>query len=480
METKAAYDRSFSKNYMLLSQEQASLIDLIRVLFNSDLAKRKFIECPAGTEQSFKYRWLIVVSILVLKILQAVSKPLAWFGSVVEIWLNLLSSNRNFGVLILNFFRGRVVKPDKDSATFLSFIGNLDTRVELDKSIKHGDSRYYAALSMMASKASYENRAYLQSTVTDHWKMEFLDCFDFWNEYQDKATTQAFMLRDKNVNPELIVVAFRGTETFDTDAWCSDFDISWYELSGIGKVHGGFMKALGLQKHTGWPKDVQRADNQPDLAYYAIRDLLRELLGTNNQAKYILTGHSLGGALAILFPAVLAFHEEEWLLERLEGVYTFGQPRVGDEKFGEYMKEQLRNFNVGYYRFVYCNDMVPRLPYDDNTLMFKHFGTCVYFNSFYKGKVVTEEPNKNYFSPLSVIPKIINAFWELIRSFSIRYTKGPEYKEGGVLRVLRLIGLVIAGVPAHSPQDYVNCTRLGSSDVYLPAVQDPSNHQQSI
>ncbi|PSS30748.1 Lipase [Actinidia chinensis var. chinensis] len=468
-----ACNKSFSDNYMVLTQEDASFFDLVRILFNSDIEKRRFVACPAGgREERFKYRWLIFVSVLVQKFLQFVGKPLAWFGSVVEMWINLLSSNRNFFVLLWNFLQGKVVIPDKNSANFLSFTGNLDTRVELDKNIKHGDSRYYAALSMMAAKASYENRAYLETTVRDQWKMEFLNSFDFWNEYQEKATTQAFMLRDKNVDPELIVVAFRGTETFDSDAWCSDFDISWYELSGMGKVHGGFMKALGLQKDIGWPNTLQQAGNQPGVAYYAIRDLLKELLRSSDRAKVILTGHSLGGALAILFPAILAFHGEEWLLERLEGVYTFGQPRVGDEKFGEFMKEQLTKYRIPYYRFVYSNDIVPRLPYDDSILLFKHFGTCIYFNSFYKGKVVAEEPNKNYFSLLSTLPKTITAIWELIRSFSITYIRGPDFGEGGTLRVLRLIGLVIAGIPAHSTQDYVNSTRLASADVYLP-VQDP-------
>ncbi|KAK3030106.1 hypothetical protein RJ639_038855 [Escallonia herrerae] len=461
-------NKGFSSDFMLLKAEEVSVVDLIRVLFSHDLEKRKFVDCPEGTsEESFKRRWLIFVSILVQKCLSSVGRPMAWFGSKVEQWLNLVSSNQNVGLLLWNFLRVKVVVPHKSSATFLSFIGNLDKRVELDESIKNGDCRYFGALSVMAAKASYENEAYIENVVSAHWKMDFLGFFDFWNDYQEKATTQAFMFQDKNVDSDTIVVAFRGTEPFDVDAWCSDFDISWYDLPRMGKVHGGFMKALGLQKNQGWPKELKQPDNRPKVAYYAIRDMLRCHLQANERAKFIVTGHSLGGALAILFPAILSLHEETWILERLEGVYTFGQPRVGDDTFCKFMDKQLKRHNIRYHRFVYCNDMVPRLPYDDSTLMFKHFGTCLYYNSFYKGKIVTEEPNRNYFSPISIIPKTLNAIWELIRSFVIPYTEGPDYKEGFVLRVLRVMGLVMAGIPAHSLQDYVNVTRLGASDIYF-------------
>ena len=86
-------------------------------------------------------------------------------------------------------------------------------------------------------------------------------------------------------------------------------------------------------------------------------------------------------------------------------------------------------------------------------------------------QVVPELPNKNYFSALSAIPMMINAVFELIRSFTICYSKGPEYKEGWFLRVFRIIGLVIPGVSAHSTQDYVNSTRLGSPDIFLPTQE---------
>ena len=86
-------------------------------------------------------------------------------------------------------------------------------------------------------------------------------------------------------------------------------------------------------------------------------------------------------------------------------------------------------------------------------------------------QIVSEEPNKNYFSLLAMIPKGINGIWELLRSFIIPHIKGPDYEEGLVLRMMRLIGLVMAGISAHSTQDYVNATRLGTPDVYNHFVE---------
>ena len=208
-------------------------------------------------------------------------------------------------------------------------------------------------------------------------------------DYLEDATTKAIMFQDTRVDPNLIVVAFRGTEPFDPEGWRTDVDLSWYEFEGVGKTHSGFMKALGLQKNKGWPKEIEQGINQKKYAYYEIRQRLRALLQKNENAKFILTGHSLGAALAILFLTVLAKHEEEWLMHKLEGVYTFGQPRVGDNQLGGYMEKKLKQYDVRYFRFVYCNDIVPRIPYDDETLFFTHFGPCLYYNSFYKGKVST-------------------------------------------------------------------------------------------
>ncbi|KAF3446647.1 hypothetical protein FNV43_RR11827 [Rhamnella rubrinervis] len=452
-------------NYLLLKPKDASVGELIRLLYSSKLEERSFIECSDREGQKprdFRRRWLIFVSVIVQKLFIYVRQPMAQLGHVLVLWLNHVSTNGGLLNLLLKRIRGEEVR-ETDPSTYASVVGNLDTRTELDEKIKADDNNYKASLSIMAAKLSYENQSFIHNVVLNHWKMQFLGFYNFWNGYLENPSTKAFMFQDTLTDPKLIVVAFRGTDPFDADAWRTDFDVSWYQLVNVGKMHGGFVKALGLQNNNTWPSEIEQAGgDQKQFAYYEIKKMLKDILQKNENAKFIVTGHSLGGALAILFMAGLAIHEEVWLMDKLEGVYTFGQPRVGDQQFGEFMKEKLHRFNVRYTRYVYCNDMVPRVPFDDKTLLFKHFGPCLYYNSFYQGKVVLEEPNKNYFSLLWIIPKYLNALWELIRSFITPLVKGSDYEETWFMRLFRVVGLVIPGLPAHFTQDYVNVTRLGS------------------
>ncbi|ONI33581.1 hypothetical protein PRUPE_1G434100 [Prunus persica] len=472
------------QSYFFLKPEEASFLELLFLLCSSDVGKRRFIEIECSEEDvhnkvtEFRRRWVIFISVVLQWSLLFFRDPLARTGDVFDKWLNLISANGGLLMFFINRLKGKVVKPDSFTSE-LSVVGNVDWRIELDDNIKPEDTRYKGALSMMAVKWAYENEDLLKTVVNDHWKMKFLRFYNCWNDYLGRDSTQAFLFQDTTSDPNLIVVAFRGTEPFDADEWSTDFDISWCEFSGVGKAHSGFMKALGMQPNYTWPLELKteqvNVDQPHRFAYYTIRKKLIDLLQENKSAKFILTGHSLGGALAVMFVAVLAMHgyerEYELLMERLEGVYTFGQPRVGDAKFGGYMKEKLQKYGVRYMRYVYSNDLVARIPYDDKTLFFKHFGPSLYFNSCYKGKVLEEEPNKNYFNPLWVIPKSLNAVWELIRSFILPLRRGSEYKEAWFMRALRVVGLILPGLVAHAPQDYVNLTRLGS----LPSLANPNN-----
>ncbi|GAA0158113.1 hydrolase [Lithospermum erythrorhizon] len=461
-----------SNKYLILMPEKASILEIFLIPFTSDIESKEFLDAFEVKEKILERKGIIFLSMIVRKFFGIMSDRMLSAGSKIEKWINLLSSDESLAKLIANYFRDNLVMPNPESARFTSIIGSVDTRVELANNIKPGDKRYFPALSALASKLAYENKAFIKATVQDRWKMEFVDLgtdgIDFWNEYQQRGSTQGFMLHDKTMNNNMIIVSFRGTEPFHPDSWSTDFDISFYKFhKGMGYVHSGFMKALGLQIGDTWPKIIKEDNNNNNhkLAYYTIRDKLKTIFKTNTRAKFILTGHSLGAALAVLFPAVLALHNEDTLLERLEAVYTFGQPRVGNEKFGNFMMEKFRQFDVKYYRFVYNNDIIPRVPFDNSTFMYKHFGTCIYYNSAYEGKIVEEAPEENC-SLSSLITTRVDGVWELTRSFVLPYTFGEDYKESCLLKVLRVTGILVPEFVNHGTQDYINALQLGNDDIF--------------
>lgn len=106
MASSAPCNKSFCTNYLLLEPEKASVLDLCKLLFSSNVEKRKFVDCPDGVREPFGRRWIMFVSVVMQKLLQATSKPLAGFGNGVENWLNLLSGNGGFFGLIMNSFKG--------------------------------------------------------------------------------------------------------------------------------------------------------------------------------------------------------------------------------------------------------------------------------------------------------------------------------------------------------------------------------------
>ncbi|XP_038899591.1 triacylglycerol lipase OBL1-like [Benincasa hispida] len=469
-------ESEFSKNYVILKPENANLLDLFLFLLPFGLRKRKFIDCPLGKEDPFKNfrdRWLIFISMLLQFILAIIATPLAKLDSFLLKLLNFISFNGGVSGILSKILKGKsFLEVNEDSPEYTSVVGFADWRRDLDSSIKPDDTfRYYSALTVMAAKVSYESKPFVQSVVNDRWKMKLLGYFNFWNDFQGKATTQAFMFENTAIDPNVIVVAFRGTSLLDSYDWQVDADFSWYEIEGVGRIHSGFMKALGLQKATGWPKELPKSQLQ-EFAYYTIRQKLRDIAKTNDKARFIITGHSLGGALATLFVTVLSLHDESTILEKLEGIYTYGQPRVGDQQFAKFMVNTVQKYGFKYHRYVYSSDLVPRLPSDAILFKYKHFGRCVFFNTLYRGRIVKEQPNKNYFSLVWVIPKYLSAWWELIRSLIIPLVKGFDYYESLLMKGGRVVGLFIPGLAAHFPLNYVNSTRLGKLNV-PDKVEDP-------
>nr|KJB34919.1 hypothetical protein B456_006G090900 [Gossypium raimondii] len=385
--------------YLIVRPKKGGIWDWMKYLLWGDLESGlRFLESSdrgsvamgggAGGGEEADDRWIIIVTIVVRKLL----------GLCRE-----------------------VIIPKRGTKTFISTIGQLDERVELYKVTERIvnlelDDRAI----MMASKLAYENAQVVKNVVVHHWKMHFVDFYNGWDDYQKENSTQVFMIRDKPKDATLILISFRGTEPeyIRTFRYHLQTEIV-KESDGIDKI------------------DIRSLDMT---AYHMVREKLRSLLEEHKNAKFIVTGHSLGGALAILFPIVLVIHEEKKLMEKLLAVYTFGQPRVGNRQLGKFMEAHLDHPVPKYFRVVYCNDLVPRLPYDDKTFLYKHFGVCLYYNSCYIEQRMEEEPNKNFFDIEQLIPEHANA-------------------EGWFSILVRVLGLAMPGVSAH----YINSVRLGKS-----------------
>lgn len=437
--------------YLIVKPENGGFGDLLRLFVTPNYAASKFLESSDeglaaeemmdGGGRGDDRRWVIFVSILVRKLIHLFGKPMEWSGFCFEFFLNLISDNGNLIGLLYNFLEGKVVMPRRGSETFISAIGHLDGRINLynfeakmegssDESpfvgrglVLDGGNRALMDLCIMASKLAYENAIVVKNVVNQHWKMHFVDFYNCWNDYQKESSTQVFILCDKPKDANLILISFRGTEPFDADDWITDFDYSWYEMPKLGKVHMGFLEALGLgsrldtssflnalrvegpTRFTSSNGSVISSQNKSDsengkqktlipemvemTAYFAVKSKLKSLLHEHKNANFLVTGHSLGGALAILFPTVLVIHNEQQLMQKLVGVYTYGQPRVGNRQLCQFMEARLNHTEPRYFRVVYCNDIVPRLPYDDKTFLYKHFGNASTITAFTSIKKLT-------------------------------------------------------------------------------------------
>jgi predicted lipase len=86
-------------------------------------------------------------------------------------------------------------------------------------------------------------------------------------------------------------------------------------------------------------------------------------------ADIIITGHSLGGAMAV--HCALDIKE---IFGRVNALYAFGQPRVGNQNFADYTQGKISS----YFRVINYQDMVPHVP--QSILGFKHGGTEIWYS----------------------------------------------------------------------------------------------------
>ena len=135
-----------------------------------------------------------------------------------------------------------------------------------------------------------------------------------------------------------VVISFRGTEKKISD-WLTDLK-AIPTVFGKGKVHTGFYEAF-----------TQVKDKDGKTSRDRIVDIMKspEVRDDNGDPlPLFFTGHSLGGALALLATKILA--------SDIKGAcYTFGGPRIANYEYFNKLKTPV-------YRVVNSSDIVPRVP----------------------------------------------------------------------------------------------------------------------
>lgn len=146
-------------------------------------------------------------------------------------------------------------------------------------------------------------------------------------ELFESGDTEGFIFTDE----DQCIVSFRGSASIGD--WVNNASVDLVAWRGRGRVHAGFNAALNL-------------------VWMDIMPIIRE----RAQGRTLwLTGHSLGGALAVL--AAMRLSHDVALVA--DGIYTFGMPKVGDDAFAAAFSE-----HQGDRAFTFLNegDLVPWLP----------------------------------------------------------------------------------------------------------------------
>lgn len=166
------------------------------------------------------------------------------------------------------------------------------------------------------------------------------------------SDTQAYTI----ASPTMVVTAFRGTEPVQLRDWLSDATTPpWPGPARTGLVHYGFAEALRAV----WPSVLAAVEE--------LRD---------DEQTVWFTGHSLGGALAMLAAAWLHFEDPRL---SANGVYTFGQPRTCNPALAKAYDSALGGRT---FRVVNNNDVVAQVPPEP---VFRHVKAIRYIDS--AGKV---------------------------------------------------------------------------------------------
>ncbi|KAI9263028.1 lipase [Sporodiniella umbellata] len=190
------------------------------------------------------------------------------------------------------------------------------------------------------------------------------------------SDTHGFVMR--SASQKTIYLVFRGTGSFRSAVTDIVFYFSNYTPVAGAKVHAGFLSSY------------QQVVND----YFPI---VQEQLTAFPDHKVIVTGHSLGGAQALLAGMDL-YQRESRLSPKNLSIYTYGAPRVGNPTFAYYVDKT----GIPVYRSVDKRDVVPHLP--PQAMGFLHPGVEYWIKSGDKNVQVCSDNIETKYCSNSIVP----------------------------------------------------------------------------
>jgi len=160
------------------------------------------------------------------------------------------------------------------------------------------------------------------------------------------SSTHTYITSFKSINA--IVVAFKGTDD-KTDIYD---DIVAIPIDGPSEMGGHVHKGFSDSFEAGRSFVISEVD---------------KLVSAHKDYDIVVTGHSLGGAIATIAAGVLSTKYPN----RHVRLITYCQPRVGGTKFAKAMYNKK---NLTGMRYVHYNDPVPHAPFQLG-FDFVHYGT---------------------------------------------------------------------------------------------------------
>ncbi|CAO3685134.1 unnamed protein product [Rhizopus stolonifer] len=178
--------------------------------------------------------------------------------------------------------------------------------------------------------------------------------------------------------------------------------------------------------------------------------------GKKNKKRLFITGHSLGGAMGTIFLGKM-LQSNSPLLEFFGGLYTFGQPKIGDAEFSRAFSPRMTS---KIFHHAYNNDIIPRVP-----TFFDYYtppGTLVFIDSAYNITLYPPNPYTN--EPVSVRPVSFVHLSGLLNRHVIKRIM----RENQIRILFRIIFPFFLN--DHFPSDYCDSLRRGKVNWVIMAA----------